>query len=117
MASSRLPQKPLAPIAGEPMIVHVCRRACEARLGRVVVAFDDDAGAAAVRAAGGAAIMTQPDHPSGSDRIFEALGALGPDGRHDIVVNVQGDLPTIDPETIRAAFATILEPAVDIATL
>jgi 3-deoxy-manno-octulosonate cytidylyltransferase (CMP-KDO synthetase) len=117
MASSRLPGKPLAPIAGEPMIVHVRRRACEARLGRVVVATDHPPIIDAIRAAGGEAALTRPDHPSGSDRIFEALGAVDPEGRHDLIVNVQGDLPTIEPESIRAAYSLLLDPAVDIATL
>lgn len=117
MASSRLPGKPLVPIAGEPMIVHVWRRACEARLGRVVVATDHPPVVEAMLAAGGEAVLTRPDHPSGSDRIFEALGAIDPEGRHDLIVNVQGDLPTIEPESIRAAYSLLLDPAVDIATL
>lgn len=117
MASTRLPGKPLAPIAGEAMIVHVWRRACESRLGRVAVATDAPEVAAAVRAAGGEAVMTRADHPSGSDRIYEALLALDPQARHDVVVNVQGDLPTIEPETIRTVFAPLADEAVDIATL
>jgi 3-deoxy-manno-octulosonate cytidylyltransferase (CMP-KDO synthetase) len=117
MASTRLPGKPLAEMAGEPMIVHVWRRACESGLGRVVVATDTPEVALALRKAGGEAVMTRPDHPSGSDRIFEALGAIDPEGRHDIIVNVQGDLPTIQPETIRAALRPLDNPAVDIATL
>jgi len=117
MASTRLPGKPLADIAGKPMIVHVAERAREADCGAVAVATDDVDVAEAVRAAGFTAVMTRADHPSGSDRIFEALGALDPDGRHNVVVNVQGDLPTIDPADIRAALSPLADPACDIATL
>ena len=117
LAATRLPNKPLALIAGEAMIVHVWRRACESRLGRVAVATDAAEIADAVRAAGGEAVMTRSDHPSGSDRIFEALTTLDPEGRHDIVINVQGDLPTIEPESIRAVFGPLANNAVDIATL
>src|SRR6516165_12687421 len=97
LAATRLPNKPLAPIAGEPMIVHVWRRASESRIGEVVVATDSAEIAAAVGAAGGKAVMTRADHVNGSSHIFEALTAIDPKGRHDVIVNVQGDLPTIDP--------------------
>ncbi|HEY5280926.1 MAG TPA: 3-deoxy-manno-octulosonate cytidylyltransferase [Pseudolabrys sp.] len=117
MASTRLPGKPLADIHGEPMIVHVWRRGIEAQVGEVVVATDSEAVAAAVEKAGGRAIMTRSDHPSGSDRIFEALEALDPEQRIDIVVNVQGDLPTVPPADIHAARELLKDPAVDIATL
>lgn len=117
MASTRLPGKPLADICGAPMIVQVWRRAVEANVGKVVVAADTAEIVEAVRAAGGMAVMTRPDHPSGSDRIFEALAIADPDNTAPIVVNVQGDLPTIDPEAIRAAIAPLADPAVDIATL
>ncbi len=117
MASMRLPGKPLADIAGRPMIVHVAERARESRLGRVVVATDTEAVAAAVQAHGFEALMTRSDHQSGSDRIFEALGALDPDGLVDTIVNVQGDLPTIEPDSIRAVLAPFDDPAVDMATL
>jgi 3-deoxy-manno-octulosonate cytidylyltransferase (CMP-KDO synthetase) len=117
MASTRLPGKPLADIAGAPMIVQVLRRAHEAAIGRVVVATDSEAIAAAVTADGGEAVMTRADHPSGSDRIFEALGQADPRGDHNIVVNVQGDLPTISPDDIRAALTPLADEAVDIATL
>ena len=117
MASSRLPGKPLADIHGQAMIVHVWRRARDADLGPVVVACAEAEIAAAVEAAGGRAVMTRPDHPSGSDRVFEALGAVDAEERHDAVINLQGDLPTIEPETIRAALAPLDEPAVDIATV
>lgn len=117
LGSTRLPNKPLADIAGEPMIVHVWRRAVEAGIGPVVVACDAEEIAAVVRAAGGDAVLTRPDHPSGSDRVFEALGRVDPSGAHDLVVNVQGDLPTIAPEAIRACFSPLADPAVDVATL
>lgn len=117
MASTRLPGKPLADIAGAPMIVHVARRAAESGLGRVVVATDTAAVAEAVIAHGFEAVMTRADHQSGSDRIHEALLALDPSGKMETVINVQGDLPTIEPETIRAALRPLEEAAVDIATL
>ncbi len=117
MASTRLPRKPLADIAGLPMIVQVLRRAEEAKLGPVVVACDDEVIATAVEKAGGRAIMTRADHPSGSDRIFEALNVVDPKGRVRIVVNVQGDLPTIAPADIAAALTPLKDPTVDIATL
>jgi 3-deoxy-manno-octulosonate cytidylyltransferase (CMP-KDO synthetase) len=116
MASSRLPGKPLADIHGLPMIVHVLRRAQAARIGEAVVATDSEAIQAAVEKAGGRAIMTGV-HVSGSDRIYEALEALDPEHRFKIVVNVQGDLPTIDPADIRAALTPLSDPAVDIVTL
>ena len=115
--ATRLPGKPLADICGAPMIVQVWRRAREADIGPVVVAADDARIVAAVREAGGEAVMTDPNHPSGSDRIFEALGRFDADGRHDVIVNVQGDLPTIDPAVIRAAIAPLDDAGVDIATL
>ena len=117
LAATRLPGKPLADIHGLPMIVHVMRRAQEAALGEVVVATDADAIAQAVTAAGGRAVMTSADHASGSDRIHEALTAVDPDGRFDTIVNVQGDLPTLTPEAIRAALTPLADPAVEIATL
>ena len=117
MASSRLPGKPLVDIAGLPMIVHVLRRAQAAHIGEAVVATDSEAIQAAVEKAGGRAVMTRAGHVSGSGRIFEALEALDPEHRFEIVVNVQGDLPTIEPADIRAALAPLADPAVDIATL
>jgi 3-deoxy-manno-octulosonate cytidylyltransferase (CMP-KDO synthetase) len=117
MASSRLPGKPLADICGEPMIVHVWRRAIEADIGPVFVAADDSRVVAAVEAAGGKAVLTRPDHQSGSDRIFEALGAVDPAGAYDIVVNVQGDLPTVERATVRASLVPLGDPVVDLATL
>jgi 3-deoxy-manno-octulosonate cytidylyltransferase (CMP-KDO synthetase) len=117
MAATRLPGKPLADIHGEPMIVHVWRRAVEAGLGRVVVATDDVAIAAAVRAAGGEAVMTAAGHLNGTSRIDEALAAVDPDGNADVVVNLQGDLPTVEAETVRAVLRPLVDPAVDIATI
>jgi 3-deoxy-manno-octulosonate cytidylyltransferase (CMP-KDO synthetase) len=117
MGAQRLPGKPLAGIAGEPMIVHVWRRACEAGIGLVAVATDSDEIAAAVMRVGGRAVMTRADHASGSDRIYEAAESLDPDGRYDVIVNVQGDFPTIDPRAIAASIAPLSDPAVDIATL
>src|SRR5262245_33102011 len=117
VAATRLPGKPLADIAGEPMIVHVLRRAQAAGVGRVVVATDELAIAAAVERANGTAVMTKADHASGSDRIFEALTLLDPDRRVRAIVNVQGDLPTLDPADLRAALALLADPLVDVATL
>jgi 3-deoxy-manno-octulosonate cytidylyltransferase (CMP-KDO synthetase) len=117
MAATRLMGKPLKDIAGHPMIVHVWRRAMAAEIGRVVVATDTAEIAAAVTAQGGEAVMTRPDHPSGSDRIYEALGTLDPGGAVTTVLNIQGDLPTIAPHDIRAVLAPLADPAVDIATL
>ena len=117
MNATRLPGKPLADIHGAPMIVHVWRRAVAADVGPVWVAADDLRVAEAVASAGGKAVMTRLDHPSGSDRIFEALTAVDADGVHDVVVNIQGDLPTIEPAVVRASLAPLAEPAVDIATL
>jgi 3-deoxy-manno-octulosonate cytidylyltransferase (CMP-KDO synthetase) len=117
MASTRLPGKPLADIAGEPMIVHVMRRAQAAGVGPVVIATDSEAIAACVEKAGGRALMTRVDHVSGSDRIFEALAAADPEGSADIIVNVQGDLPTLAPSDVAAALTPLADPAVDIGTL
>ena len=117
MAATRLPGKPLLDIGGLPMIVHVLRRAEEAKIGRVAVATDTPEIAAAVRAHGGEAVMTRPDHPSGSDRIYEALCYLDPGGKIEIVVNLQGDFPTISPDNIRDVLVSLADPAVDIATL
>ncbi|MCA6123225.1 3-deoxy-manno-octulosonate cytidylyltransferase [Bradyrhizobium sp. WSM 1704] len=117
MAATRLPGKPLLDIAGQPMIVHVLRRAEEAGIGRVAVATDTPEIAAAVKAAGGEVVMTRADHPSGSDRIHEAMTILDPDGAAEIVVNLQGDFPTITPETIRSVMPALSDPAVDISTL
>lgn len=117
LASTRLPNKPLADIHGLPMIVHVWNRAMEAGIGPVVVAAAEPAIVDAVTAAGGTAVLTDPDHPSGSDRIWEAVSRLDPDGRYDAIVNVQGDLPTVEPDTIRAVFEPLGRPGVDIATL
>ena len=117
LASTRLPDKPLADIAGEPMIVHVWRRAMEAGLGPVYVACAEAVVAEAIEAVGGNAVMTDPALPSGSDRIHAALQCVDPDGAFDAVINIQGDSPTLDAALPRAAMAALDDPAVDIATI
>lgn len=117
MAATRLPGKPLIDIAGTPMIVHVMRRALESGLGPVVVATDAEAIAAAVEKAGGRAVMTRSDHASGSDRIHEALGIVDPKAQAKIIVNMQGDLPTLAPADLQAALLPLKDAGVDIATL
>jgi 3-deoxy-manno-octulosonate cytidylyltransferase (CMP-KDO synthetase) len=117
MAATRLPGKPLADIGGEPMIVHVLRRAQAAKIGPVVVATDSAEIAAIVDKAGGRAVLTQAGHASGSDRIFEALGKVDSQGNAKIIVNLQGDLPTLETATIAAALRPLADGAVDIATL
>ena len=117
MASTRLPGKPLADIAGLPMIVRVAQRATAANLGRVVVATDTEEIRQRLLSEGFEAVMTRVDHPSGSDRIFEALQALDPDGGVETIINLQGDLPTIEPESVRQVLAPFEDPRCDIATL
>ena len=117
LASTRLPEKPLALIHGEPMIVHVWRRAVEAGVGPVVVAVDDPRVAEAIERVGGRTVMTRPEHPSGTDRIFEAIRTVDPEERHDVIVNLQGDLPTVAADVVRAALEPLDDPAVDLATL
>ncbi|MDH7802465.1 MULTISPECIES: 3-deoxy-manno-octulosonate cytidylyltransferase [unclassified Rhizobium] len=117
MASTRLPGKPLADICGKPMIVQVALRAREAGAERIVVAVDDEQVFSAVKNAGFDVMMTRDDHQSGSDRIFEALQKADPYGNAEYVINVQGDLPTIEAETIRASLRPLENAAVDIATL
>ncbi len=117
MASVRLPGKPLADICGLPMIVQVAKRALEANVGRVVVAVDDQRVFDAVQSAGFDVVMTRSDHQSGSDRIHEAMLLIDPDAKAEIIINVQGDLPTIEPEAIHAALRALEDPRTDIATL
>jgi 3-deoxy-manno-octulosonate cytidylyltransferase (CMP-KDO synthetase) len=117
MQATRLPGKPMVDIGGAPMIVQVWRRAVAAKAGRVVVATDAHEVKAAIEAAGGEAVMTRADHASGSDRIREAIAALDPDARTDVVVNLQGDLPTLEPHLVAACIAPLADPATDIATL
>jgi 3-deoxy-manno-octulosonate cytidylyltransferase (CMP-KDO synthetase) len=117
MRATRLPGKPMLDIAGEPMIVHVWRRAVAAGAGRVVVAADTDEIVAAVRAAGGEALLTRPEHASGSDRVFEAVARVDPGERAELVVNLQGDLPTLEPRLIRACLDPLASEGPDIATL
>ncbi|MGJ0391425.1 MAG: 3-deoxy-manno-octulosonate cytidylyltransferase [Methylocystis sp.] len=117
LGSTRLPGKALADIAGRPMIVHVWSRAVEARLGPVVVATDAEEIARTVRAAGGEAVLTTGAHICGSDRVADALRALDPQGRHDAVVNLQGDNPFLPDGALAAALALLDEAAADIGTL
>jgi 3-deoxy-manno-octulosonate cytidylyltransferase (CMP-KDO synthetase) len=117
MASTRLPGKPLADIGGVPMIVRVWARAVAAGLGPVVVASGEKEIVAAVEKAGGRAVMTDPDLPSGSDRIWAALLAADPKGAHDVVVNLQGDLPALDPDQLKTVVAALAKSGADIATL
>jgi len=117
LASTRLPSKPLADIHGAPMIVHCLRRAEAAGVAPVLVACGDRAIFDAVTAAGGKAVMTRSDHPSGSDRVFEAVEKLDPQGAHDVVINLQGDLPSLDPKVVADVLKPLEDPAVDIATL
>ena len=117
MAATRLPGKPLADIHGRAMILHVMDRAREADIGPVAVACGDPEIADAIRAAGGTAILTDPTLPRGSDRVHAALSALDPHGTHDVIVNLQGDLPTIPPSYLRSVLAPLSDPAIDIATL
>jgi 3-deoxy-manno-octulosonate cytidylyltransferase (CMP-KDO synthetase) len=115
MASTRLPGKPLADIAGKPMIVRVWEQAMKAGIGPVAVAAAEPEIVAAVEAAGGRAVLTPPDLPSGTDRIFAALGNLDAAGRHDVIVNLQGDLPALDPAYVQAVADAL--PGSDMATL
>lgn len=117
MQSTRLPGKPLADIGGVPMIVHVWRRAMVAETGRVVVAADSEDIIAAVRQAGGEAVMTRADHASGSDRVFEAVNHVDPEGDFEIILNLQGDLPTLEPRLAVDCVAPLLDKGPDIATL
>jgi len=117
LAATRLPNKPLADINGRPMIVRVVERALAAGLGPVAVATDSKDIATALSGSGAEVVMTRPEHPSGSDRIFEAIGKLDPDRRYDVVVNVQGDFPTVSPGVIGAALGPLADADVAIATL
>jgi 3-deoxy-manno-octulosonate cytidylyltransferase (CMP-KDO synthetase) len=117
LAASRLPNKPLALIAGAPMIVHVWRRAVAAGVGPVVVACGDRAIADAIEREGGRAVMTDPGLPTGSDRIQAAVSLLDPERAHDAVINVQGDMPMLEPKAIRIALDALAETGADIATL
>jgi 3-deoxy-manno-octulosonate cytidylyltransferase (CMP-KDO synthetase) len=117
MASTRLPGKPMADINGLPMIVHVWRRAMEANIGRVLVAAAESVIVDVIHNAGGDAIMTSPGLPSGSDRIAEALAFRDPQEKLGYVVNLQGDLPTIDPLAVQRCLAGLTNPSVDISTI
>jgi 3-deoxy-manno-octulosonate cytidylyltransferase (CMP-KDO synthetase) len=117
LGATRLPRKPLADIHGAPMIAHVWRRAAAAGIGRVAVATDAPEIAAAVKAVGGEYVMTAADHANGSSRIEEAARLIDPGAKCDVVVNLQGDLPTIEPGALAACLDPLSEPAVDIATI
>lgn len=117
LASTRLPDKPLADIGGRPMIAHVVERSLKSKVGPVVVAAADGAIARAAESAGARAILTDPDHPSGSDRVYEALLAVDPDERFDVVINIQGDLPGLNPDLPKRVVTPLSDPAVDISTL
>ncbi len=117
LASARLPNKPLADIAGEPMVVRVARQAALADVGRVAVATDSHEIAEVVRTAGFEAVMTRDDHQSGSDRVYEAATIMDPDAKAGIILNVQGDIPAIEPETIRRSVLPLAASAADLATL
>jgi len=117
LSATRLPGKPLADIAGEPMIVHVWRRAVEADCGPVVVATDAEPVCDAIIRAGGEALLTRSDHVSGSDRVFEAVLKRDPAGKLDTIVNLQGDLPTLDPSLVRACLRALAEDQADIGTI
>lgn len=117
LASTRLPGKPLADIHGQPMIVHMLRLALEADIGPVAVACAELEIAEAVRSAGGIAVLTDPSLPSGSDRVHAALATLDPQGKHDVVVNLQGDFPTLQADQLRAVITPLSDPRADIATL
>lgn len=118
MAATRLPGKPLADIEGAPMIVRVLRQAERAGIGPVAVAAGDAEIVEAVQAAGGTAVLTDPDLPSGSDRIVAALNALDPEGRHDVIINLQGDIPFLDPAVVAATARLLAEqPSCDISTV
>ncbi|MGF1649621.1 MAG: 3-deoxy-manno-octulosonate cytidylyltransferase [Hyphomicrobiaceae bacterium] len=116
LQSTRLPNKPLADIHGEPMIVHVWRKAVAAEVGRVIVATDSEDIAAVVRTVGGEVVLTRAEHQSGSDRIFEAISKVDPDIHCDVLVNLQGDLPTVDVAVIRACVAGLRDRETDIVT-
>ncbi len=117
MASVRLPDKPMALIGGLPMVVQVMKRAAQSGIGRVAVACDCREIAEAVERAGGEAVITDAGLPSGSDRIFQALSKIDPDRKHDIIINVQGDMPTLDPQIIPAVLKVLENGKADIATL
>jgi 3-deoxy-manno-octulosonate cytidylyltransferase (CMP-KDO synthetase) len=117
LKATRLPDKPLAEIAGEPMIVHVWRRAIEADCGPVLVASDAPSVLEAVTSAGGEGVLTRADHVSGSDRVFEAVEAFDPHGRIETIVNLQGDLPTLDPHLVRSCLTALREHDADIGTI
>lgn len=117
LASVRLPQKPLADIHGKPMALHVWERAVAAGIAPVIVACDSPEVKDLIEKAGGQAVMTDPELPSGSDRVYAALEAFDPQGMYDVVVNLQGDLPNVDPHTIQAVLNPLKDSHIDVATV
>lgn len=117
LKATRLPGKPLADINGAPMIVHVWRRAMAADMGRVIVATDSPDIAAAIAEVGGEAVMTRDTHTTGSDRIFEAVEKVDPGRTVERIVNLQGDLPTLEPRLVADCLLPLADASVDIATL
>ncbi len=117
LASTRLPDKPLADIGGQTMIERVWRQAVKAAIGPVLVAAAEQEIVDVVARAGGRAVLTDPALPSGTDRVFQALEAIDPSSVHDVVINLQGDLPALDPEAIRAVADVLESSGADIATL
>lgn len=117
LQATRLPGKPLARIGEQPMIVHVSARATESGLGPVAVAADGPEIVMAVEQAGYKAVLTDPNHPSGSDRVWEAVQKIDPQGEYDVIINLQGDVPTLDPQLLHALLEPLKNPKVDIATL
>lgn len=117
LAATRLPRKPLAEIDGSPMILHVLQRGLEADIGPVVVAAADAEIAFAVENAGGRAVLTDPALPSGTDRVLAAVDELDPGHAVDLVVNLQGDMPEIDPACLALCLAPVVEDGCDIGTL
>jgi 3-deoxy-manno-octulosonate cytidylyltransferase (CMP-KDO synthetase) len=117
MAATRLPRKPLLDIHSKPMILHVCDRALEADIGHIIVAAGDQEIYDVVRDAGLDAVLTNPELPSGSDRVYEALKMIDPTEKYDIIINLQGDLPTIDPVLLNAILIPLKRKDIDISTL
>lgn len=117
LSATRLPQKPLALIGDKPLVLHVLERGLEANIGRVVVACDDEKIASVVKEAGGEACLTDPSLPSGSDRVYAAANIIDPEENYDVIINLQGDMPFIDPQVIKYSFEPLQDKNVDIATL
>ena len=117
LESTRLPNKPLADINGEPMIAHVYKRAKEANIAKVIVAAGNVEIKEVIENIGGEAILTNPDHASGSDRIYEALNMYDKESKFDIIVNLQGDLPNIHKDALSKIISLLESNDADISTL